>query len=54
MYIDNNNGKQQASDLKSSFPGIFQYFFNSELIDVIVNESNIREEKLYKNFSRPY
>lgn len=41
-YIDNNIGVQQASGLsKNSCPtSIFEYFFNQELVEMIVNKSN--------------
>ena len=48
MYVDNNNGEQQASDLESSFPVLFlNISFNSKLIQVTVNESNKYGKKNY-------
>lgn len=54
-YIDNNNGVQQASGLsKNSCPtSIFEYFFNQELVEMIVNKSSKYRKK--QGFSRvPY
>lgn len=46
-YIDNNNGVQQASGLsRNSCPtSIFEYFFNQELVEMIVNKSSKYRKK---------
>lgn len=54
-YIDNNNGMQQASGLsRNSCPtSIFEYFFNQELVEMIVNKSSKYRKK--QGFTRvPY
>ncbi|XP_043587262.1 piggyBac transposable element-derived protein 4-like [Bombus pyrosoma] len=53
-YIDDNIGVQQASGLsKNSCPtSIFEYFFNQELVEMIVNNSN--KHRSEQDFSRFY